>query len=34
MAAGPALLSFILFYLDNGITWHLDLQPEQQLEAR
>jgi uncharacterized integral membrane protein len=23
IAAGPAMLSFILFYLDNGITWHL-----------
>jgi hypothetical protein len=23
LAAGPALLAFVLVYLDNGITWHL-----------
>jgi len=27
MAAGPAVLAFILFYLDNGITWHLVYDP-------
>ena len=26
-AAGPALLAFFLFYLDNGITWHLIYSP-------
>jgi hypothetical protein len=26
-AAGPALLSYVLFYLDNGITWHLIYNP-------
>ena len=32
MAAGPALLSFILFYLDNGITWHLIYNPGNNLQ--
>ena len=27
VAAGPALLAFFLFYLDNGITWHLIYSP-------
>jgi uncharacterized integral membrane protein len=27
MAAGPAILAFILIYLDNGITWHLINHP-------
>jgi len=32
MAAGPALLSFVLFYLDNGITWHLIYNPSNNLK--
>jgi hypothetical protein len=32
MAAGPALLSYILFYLDNGITWHLIYNPGNNLQ--
>jgi hypothetical protein len=31
-AAGPALLSFVLFYLDNGITWHLLYNPSNNLQ--
>ena len=31
-AAGPALLSFVLFYLDNGITWHLLYNPTNNLQ--
>lgn len=30
-AAVPALLAFILLFLDNGITWHLINRPENQL---
>lgn len=32
VAAGPAILSFILLYLDNGITWHLIYSPRNKLE--
>eukprot|EP00977_Amphora_coffeiformis_P004102 scaffold823_cov219-Amphora_coffeaeformis.AAC.20 len=32
MAAAPALLAFILFYLDNGITWHLVYNPGNKLQ--
>jgi uncharacterized integral membrane protein len=32
LAAGPALLAFILFYLDNGITWHLIYNPSNNLQ--
>lgn len=32
IAAGPALLAFILFYLDNGITWHLIYSPRNGLQ--
>lgn len=32
VAAGPALLSFVLFYLDNGITWHLIYSPRNGLK--
>jgi hypothetical protein len=32
MAAGPALLAFILVYLDNGITWHLINHKHNKLE--
>lgn len=32
IAAGPALLSFILLYLDNGITWHLIYTPRNKLQ--
>jgi len=32
MAAGPALLAFVLFYLDNGITWHLIYNPSNNLK--
>mmetsp|Transcript_86963 Transcript_86963/g.251180 ORF Transcript_86963/g.251180 Transcript_86963/m.251180 type:complete len:609 (+) Transcript_86963:177-2003(+) len=32
LAAGPAVLSFILFYLDNGITWHLIYDPANGLQ--
>lgn len=32
MAAGPACLGFILFYLDNGITWHLIYNPGNNLQ--
>jgi len=31
MAAGPALLAFVLVYLDNGITWHLVAHPSNKL---
>ena len=31
-AAGPAMLAFILFYLDNGITWHLIYNPSNNLQ--
>lgn len=31
-AAGPAVLAFLLFYLDNGITWHLIYNPSNRLE--
>lgn len=31
-AAGPALLAFVLFYLDNGITWHLIYNPSNNLQ--
>jgi hypothetical protein len=32
MAAGPALLAFVLIYLDNGITWHLINHKHNKLE--
>jgi hypothetical protein len=32
MAAGPAILAFLLCYLDNGITWHLINHPSNKLE--
>jgi len=32
MAAGPALLAFLLIFLDNGITWHLINHPSNKLE--
>jgi hypothetical protein len=32
MAAGPALLAFLLVYLDNGITWHLIAHKSHKLE--
>lgn len=32
LAAGPALLAFVLFYLDNGITWHLIYNPSNKLQ--
>mmetsp|Transcript_6954 Transcript_6954/g.13128 ORF Transcript_6954/g.13128 Transcript_6954/m.13128 type:complete len:601 (-) Transcript_6954:155-1957(-) len=32
IAAGPAILSFLLFYLDNGITWHLIYSPQNNLK--
>jgi hypothetical protein len=32
VAAGPALLTWILFYLDNGITWHLIYNPSNNLQ--
>lgn len=32
LAAGPALLAFVLFYLDNGITWHLIYNPSNNLQ--
>jgi hypothetical protein len=32
IAAGPAMLSFVLFYLDNGITWHLIYNPSNNLQ--
>ena len=31
MAAGPALLAFILVFLDDGITWHLINSPHHKL---
>ena len=31
-AAGPAVLAFFLFYLDNGITWHLIYRPSNNLQ--
>jgi hypothetical protein len=31
MAAGPAILAFLLVYLDNGITWHLVNHPSNKL---
>eukprot|EP00977_Amphora_coffeiformis_P005361 scaffold1143_cov177-Amphora_coffeaeformis.AAC.17 len=32
VAAGPAVLAFFLFYLDNGITWHLICNPSNNLQ--
>jgi len=32
MAAGPAILAYLLVYLDNGITWHLVNHPSNKLE--
>eukprot|EP00591_Stephanopyxis_turris_P010321 CAMPEP_0195518758 /NCGR_PEP_ID=MMETSP0794_2-20130614/13601_1 /TAXON_ID=515487 /ORGANISM="Stephanopyxis turris, Strain CCMP 815" /LENGTH=439 /DNA_ID=CAMNT_0040647779 /DNA_START=81 /DNA_END=1397 /DNA_ORIENTATION=- len=32
MAAGPALLAFILVFLDDGITWHLINHPSHRLQ--
>ena len=32
MAAGPALLAFILVFLDDGITWHLINHPTHKLQ--
>jgi len=32
MAAGPAILAFVLVYLDNGITWHLIYNPNNNLQ--
>lgn len=32
MAAGPAILAFLLVYLDNGITWHLIAHPNNKLQ--
>lgn len=32
MAAGPAILAFILVFLDNGITWHLINHPAYKLK--
>ena len=32
VAAGPALLAFVLLYLDNGITWHLIYSPRNNLQ--
>lgn len=32
MAAGPAILAFMLVYLDNGITWHLVNHPSNKLQ--
>jgi len=32
MAAGPALLAFILVFLDDGITWHLINHPSHKLK--
>jgi hypothetical protein len=32
MAAGPAILAFVLVYLDNGITWHLINHKHNKLE--
>jgi len=32
MAAGPGLLAFVLVYLDNGITWHLIYNPNNNLQ--
>lgn len=32
MAAGPAILAFVLVYLDNGITWHLIMHKHNKLE--
>jgi len=32
VAAGPAILGFVLFYLDNGITWHLIYNPSNNLQ--
>ena len=31
-AAGPAILAFVLLYLDNGITWHLIYNPNNNLQ--
>lgn len=31
MAAGPAVLAFILVFLDDGITWHLINHPSHKL---
>jgi len=32
MAAGPGILAFVLVYLDNGITWHLIYNPNNNLQ--
>jgi len=32
MAAGPGILVFVLIYLDNGITWHLIYNPNNNLQ--
>ena len=32
MAAGPALLAFVLVFLDDGITWHLINHPSHKLK--
>eukprot|EP00522_Entomoneis_paludosa_P005863 CAMPEP_0172458838 /NCGR_PEP_ID=MMETSP1065-20121228/29467_1 /TAXON_ID=265537 /ORGANISM="Amphiprora paludosa, Strain CCMP125" /LENGTH=605 /DNA_ID=CAMNT_0013213259 /DNA_START=104 /DNA_END=1921 /DNA_ORIENTATION=+ len=32
VAAGPALLAFLLLFLDNGITWHLINHPNNKLK--
>lgn len=31
-SAAPALLGFLLLFLDNGITWHLIMRPDNQLK--
>ena len=32
LASIPALLAFVLVYLDNGITWHLVYSPDNHLQ--
>jgi len=32
LAAGPGILAFVLVYLDNGITWHLIYNPNNNLQ--
>lgn len=32
MAAGPAILAFVLVFLDDGITWHLINHPSHKLK--
>ena len=32
LAAGPAILAYVLVYLDNGITWHLVYSPDNNLQ--